>query len=289
MSLLSPDRLTLVLAPDTVQAVHTRGWRARLVSLESSPWAAVEAGDWSACLAACADFMGKWAPRSVRVVLSDRLVRYLPMAWHADIQGTQEELALARIEFEETYGDNSAADWCLSISNEKPGMDRLLCAMPLPLLEGLRRLCASKKVRLTSVQPSLIAVIHGLRKQLGPQGWFVHPEGARLTMLHWNQAGCHWVATGRCETGNMDSAITALHREMLISGAAEPSAETQTPVYLANATQRLSNTLQAHELRVTVLGQPASTLAILRGNASLQLTEESALLHFGSALLGAGL
>lgn len=291
MSLLSPERLTLLLAPDAVQAVHTRGWDARLVALERSPVApSAEPRDWSACLSACAELLGKVAPRSsVRVVLSDRLVRYMPLAWNADIQGAQEELALARIEFEETYGENSALDWSLAISHEKPGINRLLSAMPLALLEGLQQLCIRQKVRLTSVRPSLIAVMHGLRRQLGPQGWFVHLDDARLTMLHWDQTGCRWVATGRCEAGSVDGAVTALRREMMISGCVVQSGDAQMPVYLTNALKPLSAAVQAQDLRLTVLGQTASTLSKLRASASLQLGEEVALRNFGGALLGAGL
>jgi hypothetical protein len=281
--------LTLFLAPDGVQALHTRGWGARLVALEHIALDGVEPDDWSTHLASCSQCIDKVQPGSVCVVVSDRLVRYLPLAWNADIQGAQEEISLAQIEFEETYSEGSAADWSISTTFERPGMNRLLSAMPVTLLEGLKELCLSKKVRLASVKPNLIAVVQGMRRQISSLGWFVNLDGPRLTMLHWKKTGCDWVATGRCEAGDIDSAITALRRERVISGALSEVGAGQLSVYFANASKPLNAIVQCQDVRVNVLGQSARTLARLRASKFLQITEDQALQTFGGVLLGADL
>lgn len=262
MSLLSPDRLTLLLAPDAVQALHTRGWVRRIAALRRLPLHEAAPGDWSGHLDACATLLAQYQPKSLHVVLSDRLLRYLVLPWNPQVNGAQEEMALAHIAFEDTYGEQSAGEWTFTISHEKPGVNRLVCAMPTVLLDGLRALTATGKARLQSVRPNLTALMQGQRRALGPQGWFIHMEGSRLTLLQWDTAGPRWVAAARCTADSLDSALSVLRREMLIAGAAPGADGAPVPVYLFNPTQTLT-AVPVDGLQLELIGLSARTQGLL--------------------------
>lgn len=289
MSLLSPDRLTLWLAPEEVQAVRTSGMGQRITALRRLPLNEAASGDWTECLESCRVLVEEYKPKVLHVVVSDRLVRYLVLPWNPQVQGASEEMALARIEFEDTYGEQSAGDWTFSVSTEKPGINRLVCALPTALIEGLRALARSNRVRLQSMQPNLIAVMRSQRRDLGPQGWFINMEGGRLTLLHWNQGGVFWVSSGRCAPRSLESALSVLRREMLISGTASGSAAAQMPIFLVNPMLNLTPAAPDSDLKVEVAGLSARTLGRVRRIPADTLGPQAELSDYRAVLMGAQL
>jgi len=127
---------------------------------------------------------GRWSDARARIVVADQWVRYSVVPWSDALSSGAERLAHARELMSGIFGD-AMTDWTLSLSEAPPGASRLASAMPSALLESLRELTARHGLKLTSVQPQLIAAYNTWRHVLpdSEAAWFVTVESGSLAAL----------------------------------------------------------------------------------------------------------
>lgn len=291
MSLLSPDRLDVFIGLNSVQAAYVRGFNAQITDLAEVPVQDQEKGDWGAHLEAVSALLDQFEPSSMNVVLSDHLVRYLTLPWNPDLKSSAEEIALARFAFEESYSEADSSEWALQIEAARPGSDRLVCAIALELLEGLKQMgkvaSRQKPVRVDSVQPNLIAVMRRHKKELPQQGWFVNQEGNRATISQWDNNGCLRVASSRCEESSPGALLNAVRQEMLLAGF-DLQAKDIAPVQVATLAFR-PGLAEGAGLNAFVLGLSASTLQKVRSSPSENVRAALDKEFCGTLLMGARL
>ena len=106
----------------------------------------------------------------VTVVASNRLVRYVIVPRTKDVNGEDEELALARHHFSRLHGER-VRDWHVRFDS----CTGLASAVDLQLLEELKS--HLKNHRLVSLQPYLMAAFNASRDRVPKEGaWIVLPE-----------------------------------------------------------------------------------------------------------------
>jgi hypothetical protein len=200
VSRLWPDELGAYVAPTRLCLARLRGgFRRRLIREQELPIEAGVHGDWSGPLSALEAKLTDtdWAGTRLSVVLADHWVRYTALPYAAELRGAQECEAHARALLASCYGD-AVNDWSLSVSEAPPGATRLVCAMPVALLSGLRDLCARTGTKLASVQPQLTAAYNSWRHRIPEEGaWFVTVERGSLAAARVGLNGFERVHTVR--------------------------------------------------------------------------------------------
>jgi predicted nucleic acid-binding protein len=227
VSLLLPETLHLYVAPDKVLGVKTAGLKASVVGHGQINVKVDGADGWAGVGAACHELL-KSMPSvdRMRVVLSSAFVRFGRMPWRDDLRSADEELALAKMQFEDVYGGDTSADWHFAFSDVKPGRTRLSVAVPVSLYTLLRSGMPEKAPKVTSIDTAFTSVAAGHKKHMPADAWFVNLEGQRLTFGHWNRSGWVWISALRASVSNFDEFAAILRRELTISGA---TLNTQSP------------------------------------------------------------
>lgn len=199
---MSPWRrntLEVELAPDQANLLHRergltlRGLRTTLRN-ERLPAVAGNDGEaWRGAVQALQAALPAHAgrPAQVRVILSNRLVRYALVPWSAALSDAAEEAAFARHCFERVHGE-AAAQWELRVSAGGDGAPMLASAVDARLLDALREVFAGAGVRLDSIQPRLMAVCNEYRRRLqGRHAWLALLEPGSLCLALLQQG--RWV------------------------------------------------------------------------------------------------
>jgi hypothetical protein len=215
VSLLSRAELQAVLTPsqvlmtDTGSALARLGRRRRPAVDAIAGCPGIEPGQpaWTGALAALAGQLHGMAGErnrlraNLRVILSNRFVRYAIVPWQAGLHGGAEDAAYVRHYFAQVFG--SAADgWDVCVSAAPAGHPRLASAIDAALLAGLRDLCASARIRLKAVRAQLSTTFNCYRNSFGESGWFVMAEpgclciglfdGGRWLSVQTVRAGAAW-------------------------------------------------------------------------------------------------
>lgn len=220
MSPLWRNRYTAVIGPDRVTLVRRRpGLRARFDLKAEAP---VKGDSPTAIAEALAGLLARpeIGRGELTLLLSNLYVRYQLVPWNEDIGSPDEMQAFARISFEQVYGSD-AATWAIEVSPEAAGGPRLAAAVEREFLERLRTVVAASPLRLSSIQPYLVAAFNRLGKSFrGRDFVFVVAEPARSCLLA--AAGGRWSCV---RAGPGDDSPTALagliERETQLLGFAD--------------------------------------------------------------------
>lgn len=190
---MSPWRrntLEVELAPDQANLLHSarrltlRGLRTTLRNERLPAVAGNDDEAWRGAVQALQAALPAHAgrPAHVRVILSNRLVRYALVPWSDALSDAAEETAFARHCFERVHGEASA-QWDLRVSAGGDGAPMLASAVDARLLNALREAFAAAGVRLDSIQPSLMAVYNDHRRRLqGRYAWLALLEPGQLCL-----------------------------------------------------------------------------------------------------------
>ena len=286
VSLLSPDSLLLYLAPDKVQAVHLRGWRQRIVGLHQMPIKGLSGDDFQSVLDAALSMVKTLRPQSVRVLLADQWVRYFCFPWRPELRNAGEELAFARLSFDDIYGANSSEGWRMTFSTEAPGQARLTAAVPEALLGGLKTKLADAKVKLVSVRTQLVAAIQAFPKSLPQAGWIMSHEPGRLSIAAWDVGGWQWVSSSRIASDVSSRLVSRFQQELILSGVRFDDHDTSIMVNV------FAPTLAAHDwgsfenLKINLWKMPPAMLGRFQRNTSPLVGKETAMNEFSQVLAG---
>ena len=118
----------------------------------------------------------EWQNAEIDIVLSNRLMRYAVIPFSAQLKDYAAQEAFARYSLTQTYGP-IAGQWELRIQRGKAGKPWLVSAMDKALLEQLRKICTSHKLKLRSVTPYLASVFNRHFKTFKAElGWLVIHE-----------------------------------------------------------------------------------------------------------------
>jgi hypothetical protein len=183
-----------------------RGFKRAVTATHEHAIICGDANDWRAPLGVLDQLLerSQWRGASLRLVLADCWVRYALVPWAAELRSADEQASHARQVMVRLYG-NAVTDWEICLSQSPPGKPRVACAMPAELLLAVRELRARRGIKLTSLQPQLLAAYDNWRHRLPASGaWFVTiGEGtlaaARLGRGAWDRIhslriGCDWTS-----------------------------------------------------------------------------------------------
>lgn len=222
MSPLWRDRLSVYVAPDRLSAVR---WRRGLhpeisdkTSRPCEPLSGSESDLGSITQTLAALLLDQPGSADVVLVLSSHFSRYALIPWSEELTGAEDIDALVRHHFTRIYGD-AARLWSLRLSAETKGAARVACALDTTLLDALRAVCAGTPHRLRSIQPALMAVFNGWRRELGEEdGWLVVVEPQRVCSARIASGGWRQIRTSRVHPGQTIDLTELLEREMTLSG-----------------------------------------------------------------------
>ena len=184
MSRLWAERLRIGLSPGRVDLARF-SWGGRRLLKESSVECerASDKPAWAPALQALDPALAGFASRrdSTAVVLSNTFVRYLVIPWQPDVSGARELAELAALRFRRTFGEH-AADWTIRCNAGAYGEAIVACAVETALVTALRERLRAHKLRLTSLQPLLMAAYNDHRKALAPTNAFATIERGRVCL-----------------------------------------------------------------------------------------------------------
>ncbi len=184
MSLLSPESLGVFVSPTELVAVLWRGFRPQIAAKRIWPVAPLPGSVWAGAAHAFGDLLAEFSScKRVRVVLSSHFTPCQLLPWRDDVNDAQEELALARLAFSQTYGD-LATGWQVELSDAAPGIPKVAAAVDADLLAALAHGAAANKTRIDSIQPYFAAAVNHWRKRFhrGFSSWLVLHEEGRLCL-----------------------------------------------------------------------------------------------------------
>lgn len=207
MSPLWRDEVRLHLGPQGASlARYRRGLKPQLVLEKVVVAAEGGAGDWSRSLSAARSELeaGEWRHANASVVVSDAWVRYAVVPWRHELTDDTERLAHGRLILRQAYGDEMAG-WTMQLGQTVPGLAQLVCAIPTVLLADIRAALQQSALRMTSLQPRLVAAFNRWRSRMPESGgWFVAVDdgalaAARLDGEQWADVHCirvdgDWIA-----------------------------------------------------------------------------------------------
>jgi hypothetical protein len=185
VSLLSPERILIGLAPDALSLLRVSGFaRPRVSEKRSGPCdPGLGSEPWEGAAAALARLAGEIAKVSARVtvVLSNHFARYVMVPWSESLGKAEEEAAFARYCFAKIHGERSK-DWDLRLSPAQHGSARIASAVDSSLLKAVAAAFPSR-AKLVSVQPYLMSAFNRARAQLkGARAWFLLVENERACL-----------------------------------------------------------------------------------------------------------
>lgn len=112
----------------------------------------------------------RWRDTQRRIVLSDRLVRYLVIARPQGLRSMSELKLAVQTHFEQAY-DAAAADWVIALHALPFARRFIACAMPRSLLDAAHATFSAAGV-CASIQPFLICEMNRRARQLPQHCWY---------------------------------------------------------------------------------------------------------------------
>jgi hypothetical protein len=178
--------------------------------------------DWRGALDALPEILKSHENREASVVLADQFVRYALLPWNKAIKSSEQWLALARHRFGALHG-TIAAEWDVKVTETAPLGARLACAVDRELIEALASCFVTAGVRLTSVQPFLVAAFNRIRQTVGNGScWIVVEEPGRLTLALIRRGAWVAIRSRRSDGRWMGLLPEILERESAFLGLDEP-------------------------------------------------------------------
>lgn len=189
MSLLSPDRIRLILGPHAVawRHFHRRfGLRSKTGETRAEGHIPVDAAGtpaWRGALDAInADPAFAIKGASVTVILADEWLRYIIVPWREGLRNDADRLAYAHFRANEVYGE-PMEDWHLQCADAPPGRPTIAAGVPRALLADIQALVDAKGMRLNSVQPAWMTIVNRYRRAVAHEAFWFATASARTLAL----------------------------------------------------------------------------------------------------------
>lgn len=116
------------------------------------------------------------------VVLRSGMYRLFIVPWHKDMTDPQALHAFAAIRHRQLFGQESDC-WQITTTAPRHGNSVLATSMPMRLMTALQTGCATRKIKITAVQPLLTCIHDARHKHLGKDSCLVVQDGHKLACL----------------------------------------------------------------------------------------------------------
>lgn len=233
---MSPWRESIVigLAPNAVQVARlARGFKERTLERRSFEVEAAAGAGWSAPLATLESVLAlsRLQGSRCRVVLSNRMVRFLLVPWHDELSSAAARARLAHAQFRAIHGAAAGA-WSVRLATAAYGAPALACAIDADLMSALTGVVCAGGFDLVSVQPHAAVAFNRARRTL-PQNafWFVTLETGRLWLGRGERNGWTAIAARRIADSSAQAILAVIEQEL----AANAHDDAKAPVYFSGA------------------------------------------------------
>lgn len=253
-SRLFPEQVQITLSPDEITLVrHAYGRRARELARRRIDGPGN--GDWRPLIATLAEALREpsWQQACANIVLSNHYVRYVRVPWVEDLGSEAERLAYARHCFTQLYGERIGR-WTVRLSEDRYNAVQLASAVDPDFLDALTLAMGGASLRLTSLQPGLMAAFNRCRDALIADAyWFVHVEPGRACLAHVVAGAWAGVRGTRLGTDWKTDLGVILAREQLMQEG--PIVDNKIYVYAPAYTPTMlsGDWLTAHGLRLPAI------------------------------------
>ena len=208
MSLSFSNELRVVLCRDQVQLIQVgrhltpKGLAYRVLEKKSIPCMENPDSQWSDAVhtleVALTELTKK--PSYAQVILSNHFMRYTMVPWNESLSNETEEIVYAKYCFSQLYGI-SADSWDLRIHQDYAGAPQFVSAVEGELLQTLRTVFVTAKIKLKSVQPHLMTAFNNCHASLkNHDAWLVLFEQGNLC-IGLVQKG-HWLSVRTIKVRN---------------------------------------------------------------------------------------
>jgi hypothetical protein len=223
------DVLRVVISPRQLTLVRTTPWRARVIEAHviDVPQTAAGNGDADSEGRAALSMLQElaheaaWQGTTVRIVLSNRLARFMVAPPANAALGKIDSAAVASHYFKTAYGD-IAANWACRLD---AAGGRIAMAVDRTLLDALLQCFPLPHYRIQSVQPALAVAFNGWRRTFGPAPqWFAMREAGH-TCLCLLQSGEWQQVRGIDADDDLPAEVLrSIAREQALTGMEQPPA-----------------------------------------------------------------
>lgn len=214
MSRFRPNRLYASIEADRIALVRVAG-RGELHDRALVPLDATADAPESS-LRPLADILAAppWRGLDRRVVVSDRLARYLVVERPEGARSVEELRLACTARFESSF-DTVADEWELSIDLRPFTTDCLVCAMPRRLLEATRAVFAQHG-RLRSLRPYLISELRRCDRTLTRPCWFAASARDSVAVAALTRSSCHGIRVAALESPSAAQIAELVTRQRLL-------------------------------------------------------------------------
>lgn len=213
------NRICIAISPERISLLKLgRGLKPKLLAkFDEAISPSGKQPPWQAALDRLTQVLvqPEWQNAEADAVLSNRLIRHAAIAFNSQLKKYPEQKAFARHVLTQTYGP-IAGQWELRIQRGKPDSPWLTSAVDQALLEHLRQVCATHKLKLRSVTSYLMQVFNRHCKVIktDPAWLVVNEPGYSLFAL---LSGGEFIAVNGVSHDSTSELPMLLDRENLIS------------------------------------------------------------------------
>jgi hypothetical protein len=237
---LWPDLLSVYIAPGRITALSLRGPGSAVLEQRVFEVDAQAGSEVASLSSALSRVLREMPHRRMRAVLSSHLAQYRLLPWRDDLLDADEELAFARNQFANGYGD-STVELAVTLSKERPGRARIAAAVLTAILDAVRQAADDAGAVLVGLQPALTAVAHSVRHDIGPRDWLVVHEDGKLTLAMIDEGQWRWVRGLRTDADWPSKLAALLAAESLRAGLEQAAERAITVDVTGNAARVLDN------------------------------------------------
>lgn len=222
MSLLFPDRLDVVIEPESLAlSVGVRDWRGReSVKTELLPVVPVMGEpDWTAAIVALESWLReqKWRFTSVRVSVADQFSCYCVVSWPIGVFKRSELELIVEGELEQRLNIDIAS-YEIKMDVRRYGANMLACAIRRDFLTTLRDAFKAHRLSVRLLQPRFVATFNRWKKEIGQDGLLVSVETDRCVLGVIQTGQWRSVRTLRIAEMNSRALNELIEREQLLHG-----------------------------------------------------------------------
>lgn len=218
------NRLYVAISPERISMIKLgRGLKPKLQARHDEVIAPVgKQPPWQAALDRLAQLLSQpeWQKAEVKIVLSNRLVRFAPITFNAQLNNYSVKESFARHVMTQTFGP-AIEQSALRIDLGKNGGTSLVGAVDQALLDGLGQACTTHQHRLSMVTPYLATVFNQFSASLTiDPAWLVinEPDYSLIALLNEGE----FITVNGIHHNGLDELPVLLDREDLVSSLAEP-------------------------------------------------------------------
>ena len=172
-----------------------------------------------------------WRNVARKVVVSDRLVRYVVMERPQGVRSSAELRLACEARFQASF-ERPAAEWEIAIDARPFAQHLFACGVSRRLLDALRTLFAAEG-SLVSLEPFLVCELRRLARRLPGECWFIAVARDCVTLAGIRRAECRFTRVLAAEQPDLPLVRDALEREALLTGELTADA----PVLIAGVLQ----------------------------------------------------